>query len=150
MIFTTLKITKKPSNKLRSVVSFLYKYYIPGIAWGVLVTYLSLSAASSFKRFEFDFIVLGDIIVHFFLYLIWFILICRQIIVTKHSPEISSAKIIFIGSFLLSYGILMELMQKYLTDDRQFACMDILSNAAGILIAALLLRIFKTKLNFQK
>lgn len=145
MIFTTLKTTKKPSNKLRSAVFFLYKYYIPGIAWGVFVTYLSLSASSSFSRFEFNFIVPGDKIVHFFLYFTWFFIICRQIKSINHYRRISTKACILTGLCLINYGILMELLQKFLTNDRQFSWTDILSNTAGIVMASVLSGIFSRK-----
>ena len=142
MIFTIRKITQKQSNKLLKAFYFLDKYYIPGIAWGVFIIYLSLAPASSFHNFNFNFIIPSDKIVHFFLYFSWYSIILHHFSVKRKAGILPFNFILKLAAFLCSFGILMEILQLTLTSDRFFSFTDILANTIGIASSILIYRFF--------
>lgn len=64
--------------------------------------------------------------------------------------EESNHKIFLLVSLLvISYGIIMEFVQKYFTRDRSFDVTDILADIAGSILGLVAVRIFATNLEIR-
>jgi len=114
------------------------KYYWKTIASFCVILILSTIQISTVPKVSLFHWLYFDKVVHFILYFtlanVWFI------DVYKKNLDVKTAILykISIGSIL--YGILMEIVQKTLVQNRSADVFDALANTIGIIVALLLLR----------
>jgi len=112
------------------------------VSVAIIILYLSLTGSDSFSRFRIPVIPSFDKIVHaamYFALMVSLLFENRTIAGTLKSYALL-ATIPFI------YGVLIELLQKLFTSDRQGEIFDILFNLTGIIIAVavwVILKAFK-------
>ena len=100
----------------------------------ILITYLSLTSSDTFKRVPELHIPHLDKIVHLGMYFSLMLIIAFENRKYIKSP----LNMLLIGIIPLCYGILIELIQSYLTSSRYGSAFDAISNMAGIILAVLL------------
>jgi len=112
--------------------------YCLGIAW------LSLAKfdldATAFKMPYGD--KLGHLLAYAGFVAIWFMLF----FLSKKLHKRFVVSIWLASGISFSYGIVMEIVQKYLTDYRNFDGMDVVANTCGIILAMISIRIMKNSL----
>ena len=87
---------------------------------------------------------IGHAIAYFVLTVLWFLAIYVS---RKANVVLSFSRTLMIVAFLgCGYGLLMEYLQKELTDYRMFDWLDALANTTGIIFAVVLLKIVENKL----
>jgi VanZ family protein len=106
----------------------------------LIILILSLGESGTSISRNFVNIPFADKIVHFIMYFI-----LTGVVLFQYRKRIASVNIlIFICLTIFFYGILLELLQKYLTDTRHFEVKDIIFNFGGI-ITALVIYFFLLK-----
>ena len=106
--------------------------------YSALIIYLGLSESESISISNLD---INDKLAHFFSYLFFYFL--------WHKPFINCFKdkaFTYLFIFALTFGILIELGQKYLTDTRSAEFLDILFNLIGILLVHIYFNLKKRKI----
>ena len=113
--------------------------------WISLILFLSLASFSKISQVKIE---NGDKYVHFVLYLVLTVLLFYS----RFLQTVNSKKVKILLSLLFSivFGIIIELMQKELTVNRQFEWSDILANTCGSFVAAMFLHKFSEKNIFFK
>jgi len=114
---------------------------VMAIAFTMLLLYLSLMPAANLPDLGINQV---DKLYHFTAYVLfsflWFIYAC---LFRKIQKNLTFNSIVIA---LILFGIVVEVLQKILTDNRMFDWWDILSNSAGILIVYFFFKYHKTKL----
>jgi VanZ family protein len=106
----------------------------------LLLLFLSLTNAETFRKVQINRIPEFDKIVHFGMYFI-----LMSVIIIEHRKNLSNPLNLFLLALIpLSYGILMEILQLTLTSTRSGDFYDALADAAGVLASALLWLIIKS------
>ena len=113
--------------------------------WISLILFLSLASFSKISQVKIE---NGDKYVHFVLYLVLTVLLFYS----RFLQTVNSKKVKILLSLLFSivFGIIIEIMQKEFTVNRQFEWSDIVANSCGSLVAALFLHKFSDKNIFFK
>lgn len=122
-------------------------YLVCGIGFIGIITFLSLKETFSFTANLFSF---TDKIFHMGAYVVLTFFWGRYLMLLK--PDISMKKaLIIVGTLLILYGIIIEILQTELTKNRVGEFEDVIANILGILIGAIVFRyIIKWKLNYNK
>ena len=102
------------------------KSNIKSIVWLIIITILSLVKLNPDETIKELLIPHTDKLVHLFLYTVLSFLLLIE--------NKKSKRIFVLMLFAISYGILMELAQHFLTIYRSFDIFDILSNSTGVII----------------
>lgn len=104
------------------------------IVIALIILYLSLTPSDTFDRVSFLNIPFLDKIVHLGMYFVLMTAILFENIKSR-----TPLKQLFLMSVIpLFYGILIELLQSFLTQSRSGSFFDILFNATGIIISIVL------------
>jgi VanZ family protein len=106
----------------------------------LILLFLSLTNAETFKKVQLGSFPNFDKVVHFGMYFV-----LMSVIIIEHRKSLSNPLNLFLlGLIPLSYGILMEILQLTLTSTRTGDFYDALADAAGVLASALLWLIIKS------
>ena len=106
----------------------------------LLLLYLSLANADTFRKVQINSIPNFDKLVHFGMYFV-----LMSVIILEHRKNLSNPLNLFLLALIpLSYGILMEILQLTLTTTRTGDVYDALADAAGVLASALLWLIIRS------
>ena len=106
----------------------------------LLLLYLSLANAETFRKVQINSIPNFDKLVHFGMYFV-----LMSVIILEHRKNLSNPLKLFLLALIpLSYGILMEILQLTLTTTRTGDVYDALADAAGVLASALLWLIIRS------
>jgi len=106
----------------------------------LLLLYLSLANAETFRKVQINSIPNFDKLVHFGMYFV-----LMSVIILEHRKNLSNPLNLFLLALIpLSYGILMEILQLTLTTTRTGDVYDALADAAGVLASALLWLIIRS------
>ena len=106
----------------------------------LLLLFLSLTNAETFRKVQINSIPDFDKVVHFGMYFV-----LMSVIILEHRKNLSNPLNLFLLALIpLSYGILMEILQLTLTTTRTGDFYDALADAAGVLASALLWLIIKS------
>ena len=106
----------------------------------LLLLYLSLANAETFRKVQINSIPNFDKLVHFGMYFV-----LMSVIILEHRKNLSNPFNLFLLALIpLSYGILMEILQLTLTTTRTGDFYDALADAAGVLASALLWLIIRS------
>ena len=112
----------------------MIKKNILSILVALIILYLSLASADTFKKVSFISFPNIDKVVHFGMYFGF-----MSVIIFENRKTIKKNSQLFLtGLIPLFYGILMEFLQAVLTIDRFADIYDVLFNTFGILISILL------------
>ena len=103
-------------------------YLLFAIAWGLLISILSLLPTNQFPKTSLPLHI--DKVIHAFLYGIWCILFLAG--QAKNKRTINS--IIFIITSVSLYGFLIEVIQEYIIIYRTFDLLDALANTCGAIL----------------
>ena len=95
--------------------------------------YLSLADSHTFDKVSFINIPNFDKIVHFVMYFVLMFVITFENRKTIKGP----VNLVFIGLIPFFYGILLEILQSFLTVNRTGSIYDALSDIAGIMVSIL-------------
>jgi len=105
----------------------------------LIIMYLSLADSHTFDKVSFINIPNFDKIVHFVMYFVLMFVITFENRKTIKGP----VNLIFIGLIPFFYGILLEILQSFLTVNRTGSIYDALSDIAGIMVSILFWLWFK-------
>ena len=116
-----------------------YLFSILAIVWTLIITFLSLASLKGGPKLPFSF---ADKIIHGIIYftfaISWFIAFTKG----KTTPFLSKNAVLISVLFAIAYGVIMELMQETLVENRQGDWQDALANAAGAIVAGILIKYF--------
>lgn len=113
------------------------KHYLI-IFWTIVIAVLSLIPSSEIPSISLNSKVPVDKIAHIFLYAIYTLLIGKYLIDSSYNKGL---RIMIVLTITISYGILMEVLQYYLSPSRFFDMLDIIANIIGSIVGLLLLKI---------
>ncbi len=123
----------------------MIKKNIFSILVAVIIVYLSLSDADSFDKVSFLNFRGVDKIVHFGMYFAF-----MSVIVFENRKNIGKVNILFLIALIpFCFGAIMEVLQQWLTVNREGSVTDLLFNLAGILLSimiCLLVRPFRRQI----
>jgi len=112
----------------------MVKKNILSIIVALVILYLSLADSQSFDKVRFFNIPYFDKIAHFLMYFG-----LMSVIVFEHRNAINERiQLSLVALIPFTYGILMEILQLTIAANRSGSVFDVIANAAGIIIAALL------------
>ncbi|MBC7885698.1 MAG: VanZ family protein [Saprospiraceae bacterium] len=112
------------------------KFYLRlAISWTLIILWLSLISVHSVSQYSIWNFAGADKLVHVIFYFIFSIL---WSIGLKNKNSIKK----FVLIFSVSFGILMEICQFYLSNGRSFELYDILANIIGSLGGVILFKLF--------
>ena len=116
-----------------------YLFLILAICWTLLITFLSLVSIKDGPELPFSF---ADKIIHGIIYFVftisWFLAFSKKEI----TPFLLKNALVISVLFSVFYGILMEILQGTLAEDRQGDWQDALANALGAILAGILIKYF--------
>ncbi len=101
----------------------------------IIILVLSLSDSDKFESISISLFPHADKIVHLLMY---GTLMFSLLIGNRKWLSLNVVKYAILSSVAFSYGIIIELLQKYLTNDRSGELLDVLFNLAGIIVAVLI------------
>jgi len=105
----------------------------------LLLLFLSLTNAETFRKVQINSFPNFDKVVHFGMYFV-----LMTVIIIEHRKNLNNPLNLFLLALIpLSYGILMEILQLTLTSTRSGDFYDALADAAGVLASVLLWLIIK-------
>ncbi|WP_156168856.1 VanZ family protein [Kordia jejudonensis] len=119
----------------------MHKYIFSSLAivLTLLITFLSLASIEDGPPLPFSF---ADKLIHGIFYftfaISWFIAFTKG----KTTPFLSKNALIVSVSFAIIYGIVMEIFQATLVENRQGDWQDALANAVGAIVAGILIKYF--------
>jgi len=114
--------------------------------WVVFISILSLLNGHIFKKFSFNFFIPPDKVIHFVFYGILVLLVIRALSLTfKVTYKIYLVSVIT----AVSYGVLMELCQKFFTTTRTADIKDVFANCIGIFTVLLFYHIYKKMVKYN-
>jgi len=100
----------------------------------LIIMYLSLTNGEKFEKASFLHISFLDKIVHFTMYFVM-----MSVIIFEHRKTLRNTRHLFLIALIpFSYGVLMEILQSTMTMNRTGSFIDVIFNAAGISVSALL------------
>jgi VanZ family protein len=110
------------------------------IASTLIISYLSLSDISSLPKLEVQFEdKLYHLVAYFSLSSVW--LLAISTFKSKHSRYD-----VLISFGIISFGIVIELLQEAVTDYRTFDNYDILANSAGVILSFVVFQMLKKRI----
>ena len=116
-----------------------YLFSILAIVWTLIITFLSLVSLENGPKLPFSF---ADKIIHGIIYftfaISWFIAFTKG----KTTPFLSKNAVLISVLFAITYGVIIEFMQETLVENRQGDWQDALANAAGAIVAGILIKYF--------
>lgn len=103
------------------------------VSVGLLILILSLAGADKFQKIDALNIKGIDKIAHFFMYFVF-----MSVILFEHRKGITGiSRVILMSLVPVCFGILMELLQSWVTISRSGSFYDLLFNLSGVLLACL-------------
>ena len=139
--------TNKPSKNKFRVSSFI-KFWLPTFFWTVVVCYLSLTD-SGLPGIKFRFILESDKYAHIAIYFVLTLLLIRSWANAFLTIKINYL-LFFASVQSISYGILMEVLQKLLTHSRHFDLKDIYANIFGSIAAVTTYMVYRRFFSKEK
>lgn len=111
------------------------KYWIPALLWTICILIASLLSSRSLKKLQLETIFEIDKIIHFGMYFGLSILLSYGFY--KSSVIWNKLKLFLVSCFISSsLGIIVEILQKEITQTRSFDYFDIIANIIGALIGS--------------
>jgi len=124
-------------------------YFIPAIVWTIILLTLCLAPGKDIPSIPWLNSIHFDKVVHFCLFGGFVLFWCYGIL--KQENTVLFRIVLLFTLLSISLGIAVEFMQKYWIPDRDFEIGDMIADAAGAILAAILFSRFKEKLrNFPK
>jgi hypothetical protein len=107
---------------------------ILSISMALLILITSLTGAENFSRLSLVSFPGADKLVHMAVYFAF-----MSVIMFEHRYKlVGIGRLLFLALFPLCFGLIMELLQAWLTESRSGSWLDLLANIAGIALALLL------------
>ena len=116
--------------------NILFKQYWRTIVWVLVILFLSTLPTANVPRTPLFNIPHFDKLVHFLMYFILTTVVLSDSY--KENVQIRNKIIIKIMMLSISYGILMELVQKYMASGRNASLYDAIFNSLGVIFAIVL------------
>lgn len=131
--------TKKQSKTNFQVRSFLNSW-LPTFTWIIVVCYLSL-AESGLPNIKFRFILESDKFAHIGIYSVLTLLLIRS---WAKAFKTKPRGFLLLSASLqaISFSIIMEVLQKLLTNTRHFDLKDIYANIGGTIVGAIIYMLY--------
>ena len=121
----------------------LSNYYIFSVIWGIIILILSGIPGSSAPKISFLNIPYSDKILHASFYFILAFLILTE---KSTNEKLTLRRKIFVIIIATIYGILIEILQKYVFIQRTSETLDAICNMLGAALSAIIFeRTFKLK-----
>ncbi|NOZ47971.1 MAG: glycine cleavage system protein H [Chlorobi bacterium] len=105
------------------------------ITWAIIVFILSSLPGSDFDEVPFFNIPYFDKLVHFGMYAVLTFIFLFELNNNSFSTLPKIKAIVLIGFVSISYGLLLEILQKYLFTERSAELADFIANTIGCLVA---------------
>ncbi len=119
-----------------------YLFTILAIVWTLIITFLSLASLKNGPELPFSF---ADKIIHGIIYftfaLSWYIAFTKG----KTTSFLLKNALLLSILFAVAYGILMEIMQETLVENRQGDWQDALANSIGAIVAGIFIKYLVTR-----
>ncbi len=120
-------------------------YFAPAVLWFIIsIILLTLPASDLPHRGLFD-VPYFDKYVHLLMFFVLTTLFCLPFSATAYKRSDVTAVFNKIAFSIISYGIIMEFIQKFLTTGRSFDVFDILFDTLGCLLGLLAVRQYAAK-----
>lgn len=107
------------------------KYFLPAIAVAILIGYFSVAAKAPLPKEGLA--EQSDKAAHFFAYFLLSFSIYWAVL--RKNKKISKSQWLWMITASICYGIVLELVQGLLPNDRQFSFLDMIANATGVLVS---------------
>ncbi len=121
----------------------MIKKNILSITVALIIAYLSLSGSKSFESSFFSRIPCFDKIVHLMMYFGF-----MSAIIFENGKVLHTIKNLLMAATIpFLWGVLMEILQASITENRSGDFLDALFNLTGIIIAAVVYRLFCRRIN---
>jgi VanZ family protein len=131
---------------MKKVKNFRYS-----IAWAIIILILSGIPGKYLKKIHFKSFPIPhftDKVVHFSMYFIFTALLTFSF--TAIYPK-NKNKVLFFSFFIpFCYGVLMEILQKYLFIGRSAEFFDVVANTTGIIACLVLVLIYRQKISLME
>ena len=124
----------------------LLKFWKP-LLISLLILYASITTGDKFAKVDIFYIPHFDKIIHFVFYLLFSISLYASLY--RNTLIKKKDQIIIILFLVISYGIIMEMLQFYLTLNRHAEIFDVIANGLGCIVGILIFPVFK-KINLVK
>jgi VanZ family protein len=107
------------------------------IAWALFILVLCGIPGNEINKVKFIDIPQFDKVVHFILYFVFTLLLISESNKQRQNRKVTVESILIAAVFALSYGVLIEVLQKYLFINRSAEILDVVANTFGYLIAVI-------------
>ena len=121
------------------MLKFLKSYW-KTMVWAVLIFVLCGIPGNQLNKVKIIDIPHLDKFVHFSLYFVFTLFLISENNTQKHLRKVSVSTILIAAAISLSYGALIEILQKFLFINRGADIWDMVANTFGFLLAALTYR----------
>jgi VanZ family protein len=115
-----------------------FKSYWKSIVWAIFILLLCGIPGNEINKVNFIDIPYMDKMVHAFLYFVFTILLISENNSSEQGSSVLLKTILIVSLISLSYGALIEIMQKFIFINRGAEIWDMVANALGVLLAILL------------
>jgi len=114
-----------------------WKRHWRSITWAIFILVLCGIPGNEINKVKFIDIPQFDKFVHFFFYFVFTLLLISENNTQKHYRKVTVNAILIAAVISLSYGGLIEILQKEVFIKRSGDIMDMIANTIGFLIAAI-------------
>ena len=121
----------------------IFKNYWKTILWAVVILILSSIPGNEVNKIHFINIPYFDKFVHFSMYLVLSFLFFFDMSKLSESKKLNLSNVSFVILVSISYGISMELLQKYLFIERSAELADFFANSLGSFTAIVVYWFFR-------
>ena len=118
------------------------KYFLPSVFIAAFIAYGSLTSGEDSSVLKIFNIGISDKLIHGLSYFLLSISIFYPILLLKYNID---AKMFLVLLMLFSYGVIMEMMQYFLINERSGELLDVIANTAGIVVAFGTVKVYKHK-----
>ena len=112
----------------------MIKQYYKAFLVAIIILYGSLTSGENLEGFKFIPFDNFDKVIHFGMYFTLFLVLYKSITLSYTVIFIKIKTLLFV----ILYGFLMEIMQKYVSINRSFEFIDLLANTTGAIFGLLI------------
>jgi VanZ family protein len=127
-------------NYYKKMLKFLKNHW-KSITWAAFILLLCGIPGNEIDKVKFIEIPYFDKIVHIIFYFTFTLLLISENKTQKHQQKSTIKGILIIGIITMSYGVLIEILQKIIFINRGAEIWDVVANAFGFIFATLLYRL---------
>ncbi|MEE4197630.1 MAG: VanZ family protein [Bacteroidales bacterium] len=117
-----------------NIKKLFLNYWKPALI-SLVIFYGSMASGENINQFSLFSFPYGDKIIHLLMYYIFTITLLASFIRAGKHTKLFQVIVSFVG--VVSYGILMEVVQYFFTQTRSAEILDVLANITGCIVALL-------------